>query len=119
MTDNLKREHFYFVMFISTVILLNDLMKILVGLGIINRVIFKDFGSNCNWKIVLVNKQTNFYWYKYKLNNIVIGQYHIYRKQMKKKLFFQKWGLSVEQKRLLIEKSEVIFRFNALKLVLK
>ena len=33
--------------FISAVSLLNDLMKMLVGLGIFNRVIFKDLSSDC------------------------------------------------------------------------
>ena len=33
--------------FIFAVSLLNDLMKILVDLTIFNRVIFKDFGSDC------------------------------------------------------------------------
>ena len=36
--------------FISAVSLLNDFMKILVGLGIVNHVIFKDFGSDCYGK---------------------------------------------------------------------
>ena len=45
MTDNQERENFYYSSyvqdsFISIVSLLNDLMKILVGLGIFNRVIF-------------------------------------------------------------------------------
>ena len=55
MTDNQERESFYhssFVYegFISAVCLLNDLMKILVGLGIFNRVVFKDLGSDCYCK---------------------------------------------------------------------
>ena len=46
MTDNQERENFYLRSyvhegFISAVSLLNDLMKIHVGLGIFNRVIFK------------------------------------------------------------------------------
>ena len=45
--------------FISAVSLLNDLMKILIGRGIFNRVFFKDFGSDCNCKIVFLNKQTS------------------------------------------------------------
>ena len=38
--DNQEKENFYHVS------LLNDLMKILVGLGIFNHVIFKDLGSD-------------------------------------------------------------------------
>ena len=45
--------------FISAVSLLNDLMKILVSFGIINRVIFKDLRSDRYWKIVFLDKQTN------------------------------------------------------------
>ena len=48
-------------------------------------------------KIVFLNKQTNICWFKYKLRgfydftlrNVAIGQYHIYRKQMKKILFLK------------------------------
>ena len=45
MTDNQERENFYHSSyvhegFISAVSLSNDLMKILLGLGIFNRVIF-------------------------------------------------------------------------------
>ena len=52
MTDNQERENSYhssYVQedFISAVILIIDLMKILVGLGIFNRVIFKDLESDC------------------------------------------------------------------------
>ena len=36
--------------FISAVSLLNDLMKILVGLDIFNHTIFKDLGSECYCK---------------------------------------------------------------------
>ena len=48
--DNQEREKFYhwpYVHegFISAVSLWNDLMKILVGLGIFNRVVFKSIGS--------------------------------------------------------------------------
>ena len=55
MTDNQEREKFYnrsyiHEGFISVISLLNDLMKILVGLGIFNRFIFKDLGSNCYCK---------------------------------------------------------------------
>ena len=51
MTDSQEREKFYHSSyihegFICIVSLLNDLMKILVGLGIFNRVIFKDLGSD-------------------------------------------------------------------------
>ena len=47
MTDNQERENFYHSSyvhegFISAVSLLNDLMKLLVGVGIFNCVIFKD-----------------------------------------------------------------------------
>ena len=48
MTDNQERENFYVHKgFISTVGLLNDLMKILVGLDIFNRVIFNELGFDC------------------------------------------------------------------------
>ena len=62
MTDNQERENFYHSSyvhkdFISDVSLLNDLMKILVGLGIFNCVIFKDLGSDCYGKIVFLDKQ--------------------------------------------------------------
>ena len=100
MIDNQEREHFYHSSyvhegFISTVSLLNDLMKILVGLGIFSHAIFKDLGSNGFAKIIFLNKQTNICWFKYELRNfydftlrnIAIGQYHIYRKQMKNMLF--------------------------------
>ena len=55
MTDNQERENFYCSSyvhkgFISAVSLLNDLMKILVGIGILNYVIFKDLGSDCYCK---------------------------------------------------------------------
>ena len=51
MTTNQEREIFYHTSyvyegFISAVSLLNDLIKILVGLGILSRVIFKDLGSH-------------------------------------------------------------------------
>ena len=50
-----NRENFYHSSyvhegFISAVSLLNDLMKILVGLGIFNRAIFKNLGSDCYFK---------------------------------------------------------------------
>ena len=53
--DNQERENFYpssdvHKGFISAVSLLNDLMKILVGVGIFNHVIPEDIGSNCYWK---------------------------------------------------------------------
>ena len=49
--DNQEREKFYHSSyvhksFISSVSLSNNLMEILVGLGIFNRVIFKDFRSD-------------------------------------------------------------------------
>ena len=52
MSDNQERENFYlssFVhkAFISAISLWNDLMKILVGLGIFNHVILKNLGSDC------------------------------------------------------------------------
>ena len=52
MTDNQKGENFYHSShvhedFISAVSLLNNLMKMLVGSGIFNNVIFKDLGSTC------------------------------------------------------------------------
>ena len=55
MTDNQERENFYHSFyvhegFISAISLLKDLMKILVGLGIFNHVIFKDLGSDCYCK---------------------------------------------------------------------
>ena len=78
------------------------------NLGIFNRVIFKDLKSLIVIaKIVFLNKQINICWFRYEsrgfynftLRNIAIGQYHIYRKQMKKCFSFQKWGISVQQKR--------------------
>ena len=53
--DNQEREYSYhnsYVRegFISVVSLLNDLMKIFVGLGIFNHVIFKGLGSDCYCK---------------------------------------------------------------------
>ena len=55
MINNQERENFYhssyvYKGFISAISLLNDLMKILVGLGIFNHVIFKDLGSDCYCK---------------------------------------------------------------------
>ena len=55
MTDNQERDHFYHSSyvhkcFISAISLLNDLMKIFVGFGIFNHVIFKDLGSYCYCK---------------------------------------------------------------------
>ena len=52
MTENQERENFYHSSyvhegFISAISLLNDLMKIFVGLGIFNHVIFKNLGSDC------------------------------------------------------------------------
>ena len=53
--DNQERENVYHSFhvhegFISAVSLLNDLMKILVGLGMFNHVIFKDLGPDCYCK---------------------------------------------------------------------
>ena len=53
MTDNQEGENFYhssYEGFISAVSLLNDLMKIFVGLAIFSRVIFKDLGFDCYCK---------------------------------------------------------------------
>ena len=55
MTDNQEWEFFYqssyvYKGFISAVSLLNDLMKILVGLGLFNSVIWKDLRSDCHCK---------------------------------------------------------------------
>ena len=99
MTDNQERENFFFCSyvhegFISAVSLWNYLMKILVDLGIFNHVIFKVLGSNCYCKKCFFNKQTKNVWFKFKLRgfynftwrNIAIGQYHIYREQMKKNI---------------------------------
>ena len=49
MTENQERENFYHIIMFTKVLflLLNDLMRILVGLAIFNCVIFKDFGSDC------------------------------------------------------------------------
>ena len=50
-TDNQERENFYHSYYVPKgVSLLNDLMKILVGLGIFNCVIFKDLGFDCHHK---------------------------------------------------------------------
>ena len=51
--DNQEREKFYhssyvYQGFISAVSLLNDLMKILIGLGIISSVILKYLRSDCS-----------------------------------------------------------------------
>ena len=50
----IKRENFYHSYihegFIFTVSLLNDLMKIIVGPGIFNSVIFKYLGYDCHYK---------------------------------------------------------------------
>ena len=51
----IKKENFYHSSyvnegFISALSLLNDLIKILVGLGIFNGVIFKDLGFDCYCK---------------------------------------------------------------------
>ena len=64
MTDNQERENFYHSLdvyegFISPVSLLNDLMKILVGLSILNRVIFKGLGSDFIEKIVFLNRKNS------------------------------------------------------------
>ena len=99
--DNQEREHFYHSFyvhegFIFVVCLLNDLMKILVGLGIFNIFIFlKIQDLIVIAKVVFLNKQTNICLFKYELRgfydftlrNIAFGQYHIYRKQMRKMLF--------------------------------
>ena len=55
MTYSQERKRFYNSSydhegFFSAVSFLNDLTKILVGLGIFNRVIFKDLGSDCYYK---------------------------------------------------------------------
>ena len=55
MTDNQKREHFYqssyvHEEFIFAVSLLNNSMKILIGLGIFNRIFFKDLLFDCYCK---------------------------------------------------------------------
>ena len=104
--NNQKREIFYHssyvhLGFIFAVCLLKDLMKILVGLGIFSPVIFKDLGSDCYSRNSFFTI-SNICWFKYKsgifydftLWNIVIGQYHIYRKQMKK-CFFSKMSFPV------------------------
>ena len=53
--DNQEIENFYYSSdvhegFISALHLSNDLMKILVGIDIFNRVTFKDLGSDCYCK---------------------------------------------------------------------
>ena len=68
--------------FISTVSLLNNLLKIFLGLGIFNRAISKDLGSDYYSKNSI--SQANIGWFKYELRgfydftltNISIGQYH-------------------------------------------
>ena len=55
MANNQERENSYHSSyvhdgFISVVSLLNDLIKMLVGLVILNRVIFKDLGSDFSCK---------------------------------------------------------------------
>ena len=55
MRDNQETENFYHSSyidegFISAVSLLNDLMKLLVNLGILNCIIFKYLGSDCYCK---------------------------------------------------------------------
>ena len=55
MIDNQERENFHHSSyvhesFISVVSLLNDLMKIIFGVGIFNRFIFKDLGFDCHCK---------------------------------------------------------------------
>ena len=93
--ENQEGENFYHSSsvhrgFISAVSLLNDLMKILVGLGIFSRDIFKDLIIIA--KIVFLNKWTNICWFRYKLRcfydftlrNITIGQYYVYRKTNEK-----------------------------------
>ena len=128
--DNQERKFFSINLvyegFISAFSLSNDLMKILVSLGIFNCVIFKDLGFVIA-KIQFLNKLTNTCWFKYEfsiriqtnkyryayweivflydftLRNIAIDQYHIYRKQiLKNAIFFfiiQKWNISIQQKR--------------------
>ena len=71
-THNEEREQFYSCYcvhggFHSTVILLNDLMKILVGLGIFNYVIFKDSSCDCSAKLIFPNHLTNVFWFTYKM----------------------------------------------------
>ena len=55
MACNQERENFYYDFnvhegFISAVSVLNDWMKILVGLGKFNRVVCKDLGTGCYCK---------------------------------------------------------------------
>ena len=58
MIDNQEQKKIYYSSyvhkgFISVISLLNDLMKILVSLGIFNRIILKDLGSDsyCRYSI--------------------------------------------------------------------
>ena len=62
---NFSHSSYIHESFISAVRWLNDLMKILVGLGIFNCVMFKDLGFECYCKILFFNKQTNICWFKY------------------------------------------------------
>ena len=71
MTKNQEIENFYHSSgihecFISTSSLLNDLIKILVGLGIFSHVIFKDLESVIG-KLVFLDEQTSICWFKYEL----------------------------------------------------
>ena len=107
----MKKENFYYCSyvhkgFIFAVSLLNNSMKILVGLGIFSHVILKTLGLIVCAKTVFFNKQINICWFEYELRdfndftlrNMAISHYHIYRKQMKKNFSFKKRGISVQQK---------------------
>ena len=54
MTDNQEREKFYHSSYVHKGFLSNNLMKILLGLGIFNHFIFKDLESDIA-KIVFLN----------------------------------------------------------------
>ena len=75
-------------------------------------------------KIVFLNKKINICWFNYELRgfndfslgNIVIGQYHIYRKQIFKKSFFSKNKAFLYHKNSCLQRrSKVILRFSTLK----
>ena len=96
--DNQERENFYHSSyipkgFISAIRLLNDYLVLVYSIMLF----LKTFSLIVIAKIVFLNKHTNI-WFKYELRgfydftlrNIAIGQYHIYRKQMKKNAFFSK-----------------------------
>ena len=75
-------------------------------------------------KIVFLNQQTNICLFKYELRgfydftlrNTVIGQYYIYRKQMKKILFSKNEAFLYSKNGSEPTKRKVIFRFIAFKL---